>query len=60
MTTDLDGAAQLCTKLFGWSSQSQQMGPISYTTFMSGDQPAAGMLEITADMGDVPPNWLVF
>ena len=31
-----------------------------YTMFMNGERMAAGMLPITEEMGDIPPNWMVY
>jgi predicted enzyme related to lactoylglutathione lyase len=36
------------------------MGGTMYTSFMNGERPAAGMLQITEEMGEIPPNWLVY
>ena len=31
-----------------------------YTSFMNGERPAAGMMAITKEMGEIPSNWLVY
>ncbi len=60
-TKDPETAGQFYTKLFGWSSQTQDMESIPYTVFMNGDRMAGGMLKMTEEWGDdVPPNWLVY
>ena len=33
---------------------------MTYTSFMNGDRPAAGMYMPPPEMGDVPPHWLVY
>jgi predicted enzyme related to lactoylglutathione lyase len=60
MTTDVDKAERFYTELFGWKSEVQQMGPTTYTTFQNGERPAAGMLAISKEMGEIPPNWMVY
>ena len=60
LTNDVAGSAKFYTELFGWKADTQQMGPIEYTTFMNGERPAGGMMAITSEMGEVPPNWLVY
>lgn len=60
MTTDVAAAGKFYTALFGWTAESQQMGPVNYTSFVNGERPAGGMIAITKEMGDVPPYWLVY
>lgn len=61
MTRDVDRAGKFYTELFGWGTQVAEMGPSGkYTSFMNGDRPAGGMMQITEEMGEVPPNWLVY
>jgi predicted enzyme related to lactoylglutathione lyase len=59
-TTDTAKAGDFYTGLFGWGKNVQQMGPMTYTSFMNGDRPAGGMYKPTPEMGDIPPNWLVY
>jgi predicted enzyme related to lactoylglutathione lyase len=34
---------------------------MEYTMFTNdGDRPSGGMLQITPDMGPIPPNWLIY
>ncbi len=60
MTKDVASSAKFYTELFGWKADTQKLGPIDYTTFMNGERPAGGMMAIAEDMGDIPPNWLVY
>jgi predicted enzyme related to lactoylglutathione lyase len=60
LTTDTAAAEKFCTALFGWSADHQELGPMPYTMFMNGERMAAGMLPITEETGDVPPNWMVY
>jgi uncharacterized protein len=59
-TNDTEKAGQFYTNLFGWGLQVQQTGPVPYTTFTRGDRPGAGMLPMTEEWGDMPPNWMTY
>ncbi len=59
-TPDPDRARAFYTGLFGWTVQEQDMGTMTYTTFMRGGERAAGMYAITADMAGMPPSWMVY
>jgi len=60
MTTDTKKAGDFYTGLFGWGKDTQNFGPLEYTMFSNNERPAGGMLAITAEMGPIPPNWLVY
>jgi predicted enzyme related to lactoylglutathione lyase len=57
LTTDIDRAATFYAKLFGWAPQVKPMPGIVYTTFSLGGTPIAGMMQITPQMGAMPPCW---
>ena len=59
-TRDTQQASAFYTQLFGWEARIQDMGSTLYTVFFNGDQMSAGMIQITADWGDVPPHWMVY
>ena len=59
-TKDTAKAGEFYTGLFGWGKNVQQMGPMTYTSFMNGERPAGGMYEPPPEMGDVPPHWLAY
>jgi len=59
-TPDITKAGDFYTGLFGWGKNVKEMGPMTYTSFMNGDRPAGGMYKPTPEMGDIPPNWLVY
>lgn len=56
ITSDRDRAAAFYGMLFGWSSRTDQLGPLSYTEFKNGAHSVAGMMEMLA----VPPHWGVY
>ena len=60
MTTDTAKDGDFYTGLFGWGKDTQNFGPMEYTMFSNGGRPAGGMLQITPQMGPIPPNWLVY
>jgi predicted enzyme related to lactoylglutathione lyase len=60
MTPDTNKAADFYTDLFGWGKDVQNFGPMEYIMFNIGGRPTAGMLQITPEMGNIPPNWLVY
>lgn len=60
-TKDLAAAEQFYSGLFGWTTHKTTSAiGTDYISFMRGDQPGAGMIEIQSDWGDVPPNWVVY
>ena len=47
-------------QVFGYETEAMDMGPAGeYTLFNVNGQPAAGMIEIGPDWGEVPSNWSV-
>lgn len=59
-TGDTDRAREFYGALFGWTPQEQDMGSMTYTTFMRGGERAGGMYAITAEMEGMPPAWMVY
>jgi predicted enzyme related to lactoylglutathione lyase len=63
-TTDAAGAGAFYGGLFGWKRHEQEMGSMTYTTFLRGDreQPEAvgGMYPLSPAMAGVPPHWLPY
>jgi len=59
-TPDVEKAGDFYTGLFGWGKKVQEMGPMTYTSFMNGERLAGGMYTPSPEMGDAPPNWLVY
>ncbi len=60
MTTNADVTREFYSKLFGWGVQLHPMGPMTYTVFKRGEAPAAGMMQMTPDMGNTPSHWLPY
>ena len=59
-TKDTNKAGDFYTGLFGWGKNVQQMGPMTYTSFMNGERPAGGMYQPPPEMGEIPPHWLAY
>jgi len=60
-TTDRKKAAEFYTGLFGWGAKEGDMGEQGiYTEWQNSGQSIGGMMEITPEMGPVPPNWLPY
>ena len=57
MTPDAAKAAEFYTALFGWSRSVMPMPNGMYTMFTLGDQPVAGMMELTPAMAGMRPDW---
>jgi predicted enzyme related to lactoylglutathione lyase len=59
-TSDTEKAGQFYSKVFGWTRDVQQFGPMTYTTFRNNGRPAGGMYKPSPEMGNIPPHWLVY
>src|SRR5262245_44282723 len=60
-TTDRKKAAEFYTGMFGWGTKEGDMGEMGvYTEWQNGGQSIGGMMEISPEMGPVPPNWLPY
>jgi len=60
MTTDTKKDGDFYSNVFGWGKDVKTFGPMEYTILMNGDRGNGGMLAITPEMGNIPPNWLVY
>jgi predicted enzyme related to lactoylglutathione lyase len=56
-THDVEKAITFYTAVFGWGSQVDENG---YVTFQVDGRTQAGMMKIQEEWGDVPPNWTVY
>jgi uncharacterized protein len=59
-TRDTAAAAKFYAGLFGWDPKVHGMGPTEYAEFMDGERAAGGMMQMTAEWGDIPPHWMVY
>ena len=58
-TTNTHEASKFYTRLFDWEAK-EGTGPHPYTEFTNRGRANGGMMEITTEMGNVPPHWLVY
>jgi len=59
LTTNPDAAIAFYSGLFGWTTDSMDMGgDIQYTMLLHNGVPFAGIMPITPEMGDVEPHWI--
>ncbi|NJP04654.1 MAG: VOC family protein [Chloroflexaceae bacterium] len=60
-TRDSEQARVFYTALFGWETQDTEMATgMTYTSYQNQGRMAAGMMQITAEWGDVPSNWSIY
>jgi uncharacterized protein len=62
LSSNAETARDFYSKLFGWDVRlrSTKWSPLPYTVFMRGDTQAGGMIQITPEMGNTPPQWLPY
>ena len=60
VTTDTKKDGDFYTGLFGWGKDVQNLGPMEYTMFTNDGRQAGGMFQLTPEMGNMPPHWLVY
>ena len=60
VTNDVEAAAAFYTEVFGWGRQVHDMPNGPYHVFTDGERARAGMMAITAEMGEMPPSWSVY
>jgi uncharacterized protein len=46
--------------VFGWTAEDMPVGPMTYTIFKKDGQQVAGMLQMTAEWGDIRPHWMPY
>ncbi len=59
-TRDPKGAESFYTELFSWGVKASQSPGMIYTEFLLEDRPIGGLMEMTPQHGDTPPNWLPY
>jgi predicted enzyme related to lactoylglutathione lyase len=62
MTPDTETATSFYCGLFGWETESMDLGEMgTYTMFnRGGGKPAGGMMAIKPEMGTIPAHWLIY
>lgn len=60
-TSDLKGAKDFYSKLFGWTFTDHDMGEMTYTMIKKGDKEFGGIWAIPKDQtGQIPPHWMTY
>ena len=59
-TPDSAAAEAFYTGLFDWNTHTAEMDQGPYTSFMRGETPTAGMLQMTDEWEGIPPNWMTY
>jgi uncharacterized protein len=60
LTTDVPGAVEFYTKLFGWTTQELQMEGMSYTLVKVSDTECGGIMATPPEAQGMPPMWGVY
>lgn len=63
-TRDSTSGSRFYSSMFGWDTKTETMGPpdkpVPYTMLMQGDDPAAGVLQMNEEWGEIPPHWMMY
>jgi predicted enzyme related to lactoylglutathione lyase len=59
-TPDDAGCERFYRQVFGWTSQQQSFEKTTYTVFQAGGQNIGGMLQMTAEWGQMPAHWMAY
>jgi hypothetical protein len=59
-TRDIAAAESFYTGLFGWGMQDQPNAPTAYRIFANADGMLGGLLQMTAEWGEMPSHWSIY
>jgi hypothetical protein len=59
-TKDAEAAKKFYTELFGWTLHPSQAVGMDYTEFANGDERCGGIMQMTAEFGDMPSHWMSY
>lgn len=59
-TSDTAASEKFYGDVFGWKAHTSVMPTGEYTSFMLGERPVAGMMEIRPEWDPIPPNWSIY
>ena len=60
MTSDVDGAKNYYSTLFGWKTEDMPMGDMNYTIVKVGEEGLGGIMTVPPQAEGTPPNWGVY
>lgn len=58
VSKDPGASKDFYTKLLGWTSQDMEMPNGTYTMFMVGDRPVAGLVQLPAEKAEASTTWI--
>ena len=59
-TRDIERASDFYSKLLGWKLESTPMGGTEYRVIKNRGRDNGGLLQMTAEWGEMPPHWMVY
>ncbi|MFC3033501.1 VOC family protein [Pseudoalteromonas fenneropenaei] len=59
-TKDAQQSRSFYCGLFGWQAELKPMEGFDYTLFCVDGSPIAGMMQMTAEWGNIPPHWMIY
>ena len=60
VTNDKPKGLEFYTKLFGWSTRAGAASTEEYTEIFNQGRPIGGMLQMAAELGDIPSHWMPY
>lgn len=58
VSSDPQASKQFYTELLGWSATEVEMPSGTYTMFMAGERPVAGLVQLPADKAEATTTWI--
>ena len=59
-TTNAETSGAFFTKLFGWTTKAGDVDGFTYTEFINAGVPIGGMMQMTAEWGNIPSHWMPY
>ncbi len=59
-TRDLDAACRFYAGVLGWKFADHPSAPVAYKLIGTGDGNVGGMMQMTAEWGDLPSHWSIY
>ncbi len=60
ITNNTAKSVEFYTKLFGWTTRAGLASPRDYTEIWNGDRPIGGLMQMAAELGDLPSHWMPY
>ena len=59
-TKDAGAAKNFYSELFGWKVKDSQAGGMDYSEITQNDKPFGGIMQMTAEFGEMPSHWMAY